>query len=98
VLSIFWPNWIEALTGYDPDQHDGTGEWLIVIALLSTHAVLALPGARAEWRQARRRLSVARPAGDCDPEQGMGVDPGPHQFDDFCPWHVADDERFDLTS
>jgi hypothetical protein len=35
VLSIFWPDWIEALTGYDPDQHDGTVEWLIVLALLS---------------------------------------------------------------
>ena len=36
VLTIFWPDWIEALTGYDPDQHDGTVEWLIVIALLSS--------------------------------------------------------------
>jgi hypothetical protein len=36
VLTIFWPDWIEALTGYDPDQHDGTVEWLIVTALLST--------------------------------------------------------------
>jgi hypothetical protein len=36
VLTIVWPDWIEALTGYDPDQHNGTVEWLIVIALLST--------------------------------------------------------------
>jgi hypothetical protein len=36
VLTIIWPDWIEALTGYDPDQHNGTVEWLIVIALLST--------------------------------------------------------------
>ena len=36
VLTIFWPDWIEALTGFDPDEHDGTVEWLIVIGLLST--------------------------------------------------------------
>ena len=36
VLTIFWPDWIEALTGYDPDQHNGTVEWVTVIALLST--------------------------------------------------------------
>jgi hypothetical protein len=28
VLTIFWPDWIEGLTGYDPDQHDGIVEWL----------------------------------------------------------------------
>jgi hypothetical protein len=36
LLTIFWPDWIEALTGYDPDQHAGLVEWLMVIALLST--------------------------------------------------------------
>jgi hypothetical protein len=36
VLTIFWADWIEALTGFDPDQHDGTVEGLIIIALLST--------------------------------------------------------------
>jgi hypothetical protein len=36
VLTIFWRDWIEALTGYDPDQHDGTVECLIAIALLSS--------------------------------------------------------------
>jgi hypothetical protein len=39
---IFWRDWIEALTGYDPDQHDGTVEGVIVIVLLSFCAVLAL--------------------------------------------------------
>ena len=36
VLTIFWPDWIEALTDYDPDQHDGTVEWLVVLAVLSS--------------------------------------------------------------
>jgi hypothetical protein len=51
VLTIFWPDWIEALTGYDPDQHDGTVEGLIVIALLSSAPY---------WRSRRGR--TRRPA------------------------------------
>ena len=27
ILTIFWHDWIEALTGWDPDQHNGTVEW-----------------------------------------------------------------------
>ena len=49
VLTIFWPDWIEALIGYDPDQHDGTVEGLIVIALLSS-----APYWRARRGRARR--------------------------------------------
>jgi hypothetical protein len=52
ILSIFWPDWIEALTGYDPDQHNGTVELLIVIALLSTAPY---------WRSRRRVPNGARP-------------------------------------
>jgi hypothetical protein len=36
LLTLFWPDWIERLTGYDPDQHEGSVEWLIMIAILST--------------------------------------------------------------
>jgi hypothetical protein len=42
VLTIFWPDRIEALTGYDPDQHNGTVEWLIAIAII---------GLSAHWRR-----------------------------------------------
>jgi hypothetical protein len=45
ILTIFWPDWIEALTGYDPDQHNGTVEWLVVIALFATAPY---------WRSRRR--------------------------------------------
>jgi hypothetical protein len=56
VLTIFWQDWIEALTGYDPDQHDGSVEWLIVIGLFVVCAVLAL-AARAEWRRPRPAIA-----------------------------------------
>ncbi len=58
VLTLFWRDWIEALTGYGPDQHDGSVEWLIVIALFVACAALAL-AARAEWR--RPPLAIAQP-------------------------------------
>jgi hypothetical protein len=52
ILSIFWPDWIEALTGSDPDQHNGTVEWLIVIALFSTAPY---------WRSRRHTPNSASP-------------------------------------
>ena len=48
VLTIFWPDWMEALTGYDPDQHDGNGRVAHLDSPLVICAVLAL-AARAEW-------------------------------------------------
>jgi hypothetical protein len=50
VLTIVWTDWIEALTGYDPDRHDGSVEWLIVIALFAICAGSAF-AARVEWRR-----------------------------------------------
>ena len=49
VLTMFWRDWIEALTGYDPDQHNGSLEWLIVAALLAVSAILGV-AARRDWR------------------------------------------------
>ena len=35
VLTLLRPDWIEAISGgFDPDQHDGTVEWLIGMAML----------------------------------------------------------------
>ena len=48
VLTIFWQDWIEALTGYDPDQHDGSVEWLVVVGLFAACACLSI-AARAQW-------------------------------------------------
>ncbi len=49
VLTMFWRDWIEALTGWDPDHHNGGLEWLIVAALLAVSAVLGV-AARRHWR------------------------------------------------
>jgi hypothetical protein len=42
ILTIFWHDWIEALTGWDPDQHNGTVEWIVVMGLLTVSAVMGL--------------------------------------------------------
>ena len=56
VLTLFWRDWIEALTGFDPDHHNGAFEWMIVGGLLLV-CVLVSIGARAEWRR-RRPVAV----------------------------------------
>lgn len=49
ILTMFWHDWIEALTGWDPDHHNGSFEWLIVAALLVIAAAMGLL-ARRHWR------------------------------------------------
>ena len=49
VLTIFWLDWIEALTGWDPDHNNGTFEWLIVAALLAVSIVMGVV-ARRHWQ------------------------------------------------
>ena len=49
ILTIFWHDWIEALTGQDPDHHNGSVEWLVVAGLLAV-AVTAGLTARRRWR------------------------------------------------
>jgi hypothetical protein len=51
IVTIFWQDWIEALTGWDPDRHSGGVEWLAVAALLAISAVLGTAAAR-HWRLA----------------------------------------------
>jgi hypothetical protein len=54
VLTIFWREWIEALTSLDPDGGDGSAEWLIVAGLFMVAAVCALLAQR-EYARARLR-------------------------------------------
>ena len=49
VLTIIWPDWIEALTGWDPDHHNGGLEWAIVAVLLVIAAAVGA-AARRDWR------------------------------------------------
>ena len=49
ILTIFWHDWIEALTGWDPDHHNGSFEWIIIVALLAV-AVAVGALARRDWR------------------------------------------------
>lgn len=51
VLTIFWHDWIEALTGWDPDHHNGSVEWIIVVVLLAIAVGIGL--------LARRDLKLA---------------------------------------
>jgi hypothetical protein len=56
VITLLWRDWIEIVFGVDPDQGNGTLEWLIVGTLLIvTITLLAL--ASYEWRRTRAALS-----------------------------------------
>ena len=49
ILTIFWHDWIEALTGRDPDHHNGSAEWIVVVGLLAVAITMSLV-ARRHWR------------------------------------------------
>jgi hypothetical protein len=51
VITLSWHDWIEIIFGVDPDQGNGSAEWLVVVILLIVTSVLVL-GARLEWRRA----------------------------------------------
>lgn len=48
LLTIFWHDWIEALTGWDPDHGNGSVEWIVVAGLLAAAIVMGLL-ARRHW-------------------------------------------------
>jgi len=52
VLTLWWRDWIEALTGFDPDHHSGSVEWAIVAGLFLL-GIAVIVFARAEWRRAK---------------------------------------------
>ena len=48
-LTLFWRDWIELLTGWDSDRHNGSAEWILVVGLVAV-AVTAGFAARRHWR------------------------------------------------
>ena len=61
VLTMFWPAWIETVTGWDPDRHNGSFEWLVVASLLALSAAIGLRAVR------HRRILVAAAKGEIPP-------------------------------
>jgi hypothetical protein len=57
VVTIFWHDWIEALTGWDPDHHNGTFEIYIIIGLALIAVALGLV-TRVCWKRDRARGPV----------------------------------------
>ena len=55
MLTLVQRDWIEIVFGVDPDQANGTFEWLIVgVLLVVTIALFTL--VRYEWRRARAAI------------------------------------------
>ena len=50
LITPIFPDWIEAVSGWDPDQHDGSVEWMIVVGLLVVTIVMVALAA-IEWRR-----------------------------------------------
>jgi hypothetical protein len=61
VLTMLWPAWIEAITGWDPDRHNGSFEWLVVASLLALSVTIGLRAVR------HRRILVAAANGETPP-------------------------------
>ena len=50
LITPIFPDWIEFVSGWDPDQHDGSVEWLIIVGLFVI-AVVMVAAAAIEWRR-----------------------------------------------
>ncbi len=50
LLTLVWKDWIERVVNVDPDAHNGSVEWVIVVVSLAL-TVTAAALARQEWRR-----------------------------------------------
>ena len=51
VLTAIWPDWVEGISGYDPDKGNGSFEWELAVACAVVAVVSSLL-ARRQWRRA----------------------------------------------
>jgi len=51
LVTVIRRDWVEGVFGWDPDQHSGAVEWLIVGGLFVVTAALS-SAARLEWQRA----------------------------------------------
>jgi uncharacterized membrane protein YhaH (DUF805 family) len=49
-ITPIWPDWIEAISGWDPDQHNGSMEWMITVGLLIVTVAMVAMAVR-DWRR-----------------------------------------------
>jgi hypothetical protein len=56
LITLVFPDWIEFVSGWDPDQHDGSVEKLIVVGLFAV-AVAMAAAAAIEWRRSAETLT-----------------------------------------
>jgi hypothetical protein len=50
LMTAIVPDWIEFVSGWDPDQGDGLAEWLIVSGLCFV-TIMLIMAAKQEWRR-----------------------------------------------
>jgi hypothetical protein len=59
LITPIWPDWIEMVSGWDPDQHDGSVEWMVALGLLIVAAAVTAVAA-GEWRRTAVAMSKGR--------------------------------------
>lgn len=57
VITPIWPDWIEIVFNWDPDQHNGSVEWMIA-GLLLIVTVATFSVAAVEWRRTAAETSL----------------------------------------
>jgi uncharacterized membrane protein len=57
LITPIFPDWIEFVSGWDPDQHNGSAEWMIVVGLFVVTVVMVALAA-IEWRRTTATAST----------------------------------------